>query len=156
MKSFPCSLSDPFQFAYRQNRSVEDAVSLGIHFALEHLEKPNRYVRMLFVDFSSAFNTILPFKLFGKLKQIGFVDSINLWILDFLLNRPQIGKISNVISSSLVLNTGAPQGCVLSPFLYSLYTHDCVSSYETTPLIKFADDTTVEGLIKNSNEISYK
>ena len=111
---------------------------------------------MLFVDFSSAFNTIIPFKLFDKLKQLNFVESINLWILDFLLNRPQVVKIGNNISSTLVLNTGAPQGCVLSPYLYSLYTHDCVSTHDSIVLLKFADDTTIEGLIENSNEIPYR
>ena len=47
---------DPYQFAYRKNRSVEDAVSLNIHEILDHLEKPNSYVRVLFLDYSSAFN----------------------------------------------------------------------------------------------------
>ena len=56
----------------------------------------------------------------------------------------------------LLYSIQAHVGCVLSPFLYSLYTHDCVSTHETIPLIKFADDTTIEGLINNSNETSYR
>ncbi len=55
----------------------------------------------------------------------------------------------------LSLNIGAPQGCVLSPLLYSLYTHDCVSSHRSTSIIKFADDTVVLGLISNNDEIAY-
>ena len=58
---------DPFQFAYRANRSVEDAISIGLHHVLQHLEKPDRYARILFVDYSSAFNTIVPSKLYHKL-----------------------------------------------------------------------------------------
>ncbi len=50
-------------------------------------------------------------------------------------------------SNSITLNVGAPQGCVLSPLLYSLYTHDCVSSHSSTSIVKFADDTVVLGLI---------
>ncbi|KAK3507148.1 hypothetical protein QTP70_008622 [Hemibagrus guttatus] len=51
------------------------------------------------------------------------------------------------VSASLTLSTGAPQGCVLSPFLYSLYTYDCVAATNSTTVIKFADDTVVVGLI---------
>ncbi|KAK3550131.1 hypothetical protein QTP86_021062 [Hemibagrus guttatus] len=59
------------------------------------------------------------------------------------------------ISPSITLNTGAPQGCVLSPLLYSLYTYDCVATSSSTNIIKFADDTAVVGLIYNSNEAAY-
>ncbi len=52
----PASL-DPLQFAYRSNRSTDDAIALTLHTALSHLENKNTYVRMLFVDYSSAFNT---------------------------------------------------------------------------------------------------
>ncbi len=51
----PASL-DPLQFAYRSNRSTDDAIAFTLHTALSHLENKNTYVRMLFVDYSSAFN----------------------------------------------------------------------------------------------------
>ncbi len=51
---------DPSQFAYRSNRSTDDAIAFPLHTALSHLENKNTYVRMLFVDYSSAFNTIVP------------------------------------------------------------------------------------------------
>ncbi|KAK0151838.1 RNA-directed DNA polymerase from mobile element jockey [Merluccius polli] len=54
---------DKHQFAYRANRSTEDAVITALHTALTHLDNNNTYVRMLFVDFSSAFNTVIPHKL---------------------------------------------------------------------------------------------
>ncbi|XP_034411190.1 putative ferric-chelate reductase 1 [Cyclopterus lumpus] len=42
------------------NRSVDDAVNMALHFFLQHLDSPGTYARILFVDFSSAFNTIIP------------------------------------------------------------------------------------------------
>jgi hypothetical protein len=49
----------------------------------------------------------------------------------------------------LILNTVAPQVCVLSPLLYYLFTHDCVT------IIKF-DDTTVVDLITDNDEKAYR
>lgn len=75
------------------------------------------------------------------------------WIKDFLTNRPQTVKFGSHVSSSLTLSTGSPQGCVLSPLLYALYTYDCVPTYK---IIKFADDTTVVGLISGWDETAYR
>ena len=81
--------------------------------------------------------------------ELGFRASLCRWILDFLLERPQVVKLSGSnISKTAILNTGAPQGCVLSPALYSLFTHDCVSKEgDGTLTVKFADDTTLAGFI---------
>ena len=78
------------------------------------------------------------------------------WILDFLLMRPQVVKFNNKTSGTLVLNTGAPQGCVLSPLLYSLFTNDCVTHNDSVKMAKFADDTTISGLISKGDESQYR
>ena len=54
---------DPLQFAYCPNRSTDDAIAITLHTALSHPDKRNIYVRMLYIDYSSAFNTIVPCKL---------------------------------------------------------------------------------------------
>ncbi len=64
---------DPFQFAYRSNRSTDDAIATALHPALTHLDKTDTYVRLLFIDFSSAFNTIIPQQLIHKLVQLGSI-----------------------------------------------------------------------------------
>ena len=119
---------DPLQFAYRENRCTDDAAALAPHFVMQHLESPDRYVRILFVDYSSAFNTVLPQKLFDKLHQLSLDSSMCYWLLDFLIQRLQVVKMSGIVSSTITLYTGTPQGCVLSPLLYSLCTNDCFPS----------------------------
>jgi hypothetical protein len=69
---------DPLQFAYRPNRSTDDAIAFALHTALSHLDKRNTYVRMLFNDYSSAFNTIVPSKLIIKFGALGLSNASQL------------------------------------------------------------------------------
>ena len=97
---------DLFQFAFLKNRCIEDAVAIALHNVLQFLDKkmPN-YVRMLFIDYSSAFNTISPPKLFDKLIALNIEPALSECVLDFLLGRTQFFKIGPIS-----INTGAPQG----------------------------------------------
>ena len=78
------------------------------------------------------------------------------WILDFLMGRPQVVRVGNNTSATLILNTGAPQECVLTPLLYSLFNHNCTASHDSNTIITFADDTTVVGLITENDETAYR
>ena len=69
--------------------------------------------------------------------QINVSHKIVQWINNFLLNRPQW------------VNTGAPQGCVISPLLFSFYTSDCLCSSPNCHIIKYADDTVITGYLKD-------
>ncbi len=115
---------DPLQFAYRANRSVNDAVNMGLHFILQLLDRPGTYVRILFVDFSSAFNAIIPDTLQNKLMQLSVPTSVCQWITRFLTDRQQVVRLGK-------LSIG-------------------------TRTIKFADDTTLIGIIQDSDESAYR
>ncbi|KAF7662781.1 hypothetical protein LDENG_00226140, partial [Lucifuga dentata] len=125
-------------FAYRANRSVDNAINLALH------------------HFSSAFNTIVPELLVEKLVERNISTSICQWISSFLSNWKQHVKVGNLLSYPLFLSTGVPQGCVLSPLLFAIYTNECTSHCLSVKLLKFADDTTMVGLISNRDETTYR
>ena len=103
---------------------------------MQHTHKKDTYVQMLFIDFSSAFSTIIPQKLIGKLSLLGLNTCLCNWILDFLTGRPQSVRIRSSISNTITLSTGAPQGCVLSPLPFTLLTHDCAATHSSNYIIK--------------------
>ncbi|KAK3521337.1 hypothetical protein QTP70_003459 [Hemibagrus guttatus] len=94
---------DPLQFAYRPNRSMNDAITTTLHLSLTHLDNKDTYVQMLFIDFSSAFKTIIPQHLIEKLSLLGLNTSLCNWILDFLTGRAQSVWIGNSFSSTTTL-----------------------------------------------------
>ncbi|KAK3519158.1 hypothetical protein QTP70_020015 [Hemibagrus guttatus] len=118
-----------------------------------HLDNRDTYVRMLFIDFSSAFNTIIPQHLIEKLCLLGTNTSLCNWILDFLTGRPQSVRIGNSTSITTTLNTGT--GAAQSTAVHSADSH-CAAMHSSNHIIKFANDTTVVGLISKNDESAYR
>ena len=129
---------------------MEDAVATLINYVLCHLEDAKTHARVLYLDMSSAFNTLQPHLLFKKLiSEFKLESELALWVLDFLVGRPQQVRVNNTTSSVKVVSTGSPQGCVLSPLLFILYTNDCRSIRPKRYFIKFSDDTALLSLLSN-------
>ena len=81
---------------------------------------------------------------------------LQLLVLDFLTNRQQYVRTEYELSSTVTINTGAPQGCVLSAFLFIVYTNALSQCSPNCKILKYADDTVVIGLISNDNEDEYR
>ncbi|GAA6095454.1 lipoxygenase homology domain-containing protein 1-like, partial [Tachysurus ichikawai] len=76
--SLPDTL-DPLQFAYRQTRSTDYAIAHLLHTTTSHLDcRKGNYAKMLFVKYSSVFNTIIPSTLTSKLEVLGLSMDLQL------------------------------------------------------------------------------
>ena len=69
-------------------------------------------------------------QILNKLRTLGLNTSLSNWILDYLTGHPQVVRVGNKTSATLLLPTGATQGCVLSPLLYYLFTHNCIARHD--------------------------
>ena len=118
----------------------------------KHLENPRAYARLLFVDFSSAFNTLQPHVLLNTLQLMNVNPFITKWYHSFLTNRTQQVRVNRTLSEPLTISTGAPQGCVSSPVLFTLYTNECTCSTANNYMIKFSDDTAILGLMSDTSD----
>ncbi|KAK0155358.1 hypothetical protein N1851_002315 [Merluccius polli] len=112
---------DPLQFAYQHHLGVDDAIIFLLNRADTHLDKAASMVRVMFFDFSCAFNTIRPALLSEKLTAMQVDTSLVYWIVNYLTGRPQYVRLQHCVSDRVVSNIGAPQGTVLSTFLFALW-----------------------------------
>ena len=88
-------------------------------------------VKTMFFGFSSASNIIQPTLLCKKLHKTQVDASTITWITDYQTNRPQLVRLNGCVSDQVISSTGAPQGTVLSPVLFTLYTSDFQYQYES-------------------------
>ena len=132
------------QFAYRQQRSTEDAAILAINRWL--IAKTERkYTGVVMIDMSKAFDRVKHSRLIAVLFSLGISGVALLWFCSYLSERFQQIKIGDNLSSSTACSRGVPQGSVLGPLLFILYIRD-VSSI-LPPLVRnqeFADDIVID------------
>ena len=95
------------------------------------------------MDFSKAFDLLNHEILVAKLHHVGFKKSASDMILSFLSNRMQQVKLNNKVSSELMVSQGVPQGSILGPLLYSIYTCSFDASLEYCDYHVYADDTQI-------------
>ena len=151
--TFTSQQLDPFHFAYKSHRGVDDAILTLLHKAFKHLDKPGSFTRVLFFDFSSAFNTIKPHILAEKLLCLNADPKFTLWIVHFLLNRTQSVRFQSVLLSQLCTSLAHHSAMFWPLFFFTLHTNDCRGT-DITPVIKHSDDTAI-GDLSNSDDVYF-
>ena len=115
-------LAEHSQSAYRRFHSTETAV-LKIKNDIMNALNKRKITALILLDLSAAFDTIHHEKLLDRLSGYYGVTGIALsWIRSYLASRTQSVKLDGYESKTRPLNTGVPQGSVLGPLLFTLYT----------------------------------
>ena len=103
-----------------------------------------KVVAVAFVDFRKAFDCVSHAILLLKFNfQFGVEGSLLSWLTDYLTDRTQFSVVNVQHSTVLNVTSGIPQGSVLGPTLFALYTNDLPSAGTSGSVFMYADDTTV-------------
>ena len=115
------SLLNPFKFAYKPGHSTETALFEIVNDVLFSLDNGN-ISSVTFRDLSAAFDTIDHNILLNCLEHVFGIHSAALQWFSYLTNRTQTVSINNLKSDPAPVLYGVPQGSVLRPVLFVLYT----------------------------------
>ena len=131
------------QSAYRQNHSTETALLHITNCLLESTDQGCVSILSL-LDLSAAFDTIDHSLLLERLHTtFGISGSALQWLRSYILDRFQVVVVNSISSTPQRLDFGVPQGSVLGPLLFVLYTQPvtCIIRQSGSDLHKFSDDT---------------
>ena len=130
------------QHAYRKYHSTTTSLTQLTEYIHKQLEK-GYLVGIALLDLSKAFDTIDHNLLLKKLKELQFGSDVTKWIKSYLENRKQRTKFRNYTSEEETVQSGVPQGSILGPILFIIFTHDFEHSInkQNISVTAYADDT---------------
>ena len=138
-------LSNPLQSAYRKHHSTESALLNVNNDIIISMDK-GEVTALTLLELSVTFDTIDHATLTDRLSDWYCISGqAQIWFSSYLQNRHQSVKIKDTFSDKVTHSYGVPQGYVLGPVLFTLYTTPLsaiISSFDINHHL-YADDTKI-------------
>ena len=148
------SLFPPSQFAYRAKHSTEDAVTLATDRFYEAADQ-QLHTGIVLVDMSKAFDKVRHQLLINDLFCVGISKTALSWFISYLSSRKQrVALVSGDTSEYQPCESGVPQGSVLGPLLFCIYTIGVEQAADPAHSQMFADDILLDAVSKSAQELS--
>lgn len=138
-----------FQFGFREKHSTVDQVH-RITTVIEQALEERKYCPAVFIDVSQAFDRVWHEGLIHKMSKLLPSNFCQL-LESYISERTFRVKHEEACSNFYPIKAGVPQGSVLGPLLYVLYTADIPTTTGTT-IGTFADDTVIMAKSESQDE----
>ena len=140
------------QHGFRQGRSTSTNL-LQFTNDLANLANDSKSISIIYTDLRKAFDSVPHDLLMLKLRKYGVVGKTGRWLEDFLKDRHQRVCIGSSVSSYRRVESGVPQGAVLSGLLFALYVNDLPLHIKTSKISLYADDAKIYSPITSQSSI---
>ena len=133
-------LLSPFQYGFRRGRSCAD--NLAILSSKLHLATSSSMISAcLFLDIAAAYDNVIPNILIWDLINLGLPWKVCKFIFNLTTVRYVYFRINGENKGPHIFRRGLPQGCVLSPLLYNIYTKNIHKLlHPHCDILEYADD----------------
>ena len=128
------------QFGFRSGHATLDLMVLTIEEIITELDTKG-HALPLFFDLGKAFDTLDTNILLAKLERYGVRGTPLQLIRSYLSDRSQYVSVNGVNSDPLPVTIGVPQGSILGPLLFIIYTNDIPNADRSVTIACYADDT---------------
>ena len=133
------NLPSDHQYGFRQARSNGDLLAYAVNAWSSALESFGEN-RVISLDISKAFDSVWHKGLLAKLPMFGLHHTLFTWISSFLSDRSIAIMVDGYLSKPHFINSGVPQGSVISPVQFILFINDLLSSTSSS-ILSFPDDS---------------
>ena len=136
------------QYAFRPTGSTSAAL-IALTDNLTDLLRDNKFVHLIALDFTKAFDTVRHSYLAEQLVELQIPDCLYNWIISYLGDRGHETRYNGLISAIVYITTSIVQGSGLGPANFITTISKLKAAHPGNRLIKYADDTYL--LVPSSN-----
>ena len=138
-------LLTPLNSGFKKGDSTINQLIYLVHNIYKGLEN-RQDIKIVFLDFSKAFDRVWHRGLIFKLERLGVRGKLLKLIKNYLLDRKQMVVIEGIMSDSMYILAGVPQGSILGPLLFLVYINDLPDEIKCK-INLFADDSIVWDIV---------